>query len=227
MTMQAGCAALLPPSHAEMTRIDAVIFDCDGTLVDSEPLANAALVEGLAALGIHLSVEEAMQRYVGGRMADCVADIERRTGRKLPDSFVPELRARTSDVFRSRLQPMAGAVQTLEALAVPACVASSGPMDKIKLSLGVTGLARFFARDRVFSAYDVGAWKPDPKLFLHAAQAMGVAPQHCAVVEDSLPGIRAGTNAGMHTFWFRPRGAVPGTVTALHHLTDLPGLLRA
>ncbi len=210
-----------------MPRIDAVIFDCDGTLVDSEPLANAALVEALAALGVHLPLEESMRRYVGGRMADCVADIERRTGRKLPDSFVPELRTRTSEVFRSQLQPMDGAAQTLQALQVPACVASSGPMEKIQLSLAVTGLSRFFARDRVFSAYDVGAWKPDPGLFLHAARVLDVAPEHCAVVEDSLPGIQAGTNAGMRTFWFRPHGDVPDSVTALPHLTDLPKLLAA
>lgn len=211
--------------RASRRRIEAVIFDCDGTLVDSEPLANAALVEALAALGIHLSLEECMRRYVGGRMADCVADIEQRTGRKLPDSFVPDLRTRTSDVFRARLQPMDGAIDALGTLTLPACVASSGPMDKIQLSLGVTGLARFFAPDRVFSAYDVGAWKPDPKLFLHAADAMGVAPDRCAVVEDSRPGIEAGLNAGMRTFWFRPHGTVPDTVTALHQLADLPQLL--
>lgn len=208
-----------------MPRIDAVIFDCDGTLVDSEPLANAALVEALAALGIQLSLEESMRRYVGGRMADCVADIERRTGRKLPDAFVPDLRARTAQLFRAHLRPMDGAHETLQALQVPVCVASSGPMDKIRLSLGVTGLVRFFAPDRVFSAYDVGAWKPDPRLFLHAADALGVAPGRCAVVEDSRPGIEAGVNAGMHTFWFRPHGAVPDTVTALHQLADLPHLL--
>ena len=208
-----------------MPRIDAVIFDCDGTLVDSEPLANAALVDALATLNIHISLGEAMRRYVGGRMADCVADIEQRTGRKLPDSFVPELRTRTSEVFRSRLRPMEGAEETLAALMVPACVASSGPMEKIELSLGVTGLARFFARDRVFSAYDVGAWKPDPKLFLHAANMLDVAPQHCAVVEDSLPGVQAGTNAGMRTFWFRPHRAIPDSVTALHRLMDFPKLL--
>ncbi len=218
---QAGPAAPGPSGRSNQHRIEAVIFDCDGTLVDSEPLANAALVEALAALGIHLSLEESMRRYVGGRMADCVADIERRTGRKLPDCFVPNLRARTSEVFRSRLQPMDGAAEILRSLQLPASVASSGPMEKIQLSLRVTGLARFFPRDRVFSAYDVGAWKPDPKLFLHAAQAMGVAPAHCAVVEDSLPGIQAGTNAGMQTFWFRPHGAIPGSVTALQRLTDL------
>ena len=86
-------------------------------------------------------------------------------------------------------------------------------------------MAKLVVPDRVFSAYDVGAWKPDPRLFLHAADALGVAPGRCAVVEDSRPGIEAGVNAGMHTFWFRPHSAVPDTVTVLHQLADLPHLL--
>lgn len=208
-----------------MASIDAVIFDCDGTLVDSELLANATLVECLAPFGIRIRIEEAMQRYVGGRMADCVADIENRLGRKLPSTFVPELRARTAEAFKSHLKPVEGAFETLRELRLPVCVASSGPMEKIELSLSITGLARFFTQDRIFSAYDVGSWKPDPGLFLHAAHSLGVSPDRCAVVEDSLPGIQAGANAGMHTFWFRPRGNLPESVMALHSLTDLPGLL--
>jgi HAD superfamily hydrolase (TIGR01509 family) len=205
--------------------IEAVIFDCDGTLVDSEPLANAALVECVAPFGLRMSTEEAMQAYVGGKMADCVADLERRLGRKLPDSIMPEVRRRTAEAFRAHLKPVDGALETLQKLHLPLCVASSGPMEKIELSLALTGLARFFASDRIFSAYTIGCWKPDPGLFLHAAQTMGVAPNRCAVVEDSLFGVEAGTNAGMHTFWFRPRGPLPESVVALHRLADLPDLL--
>lgn len=202
-------------------RIDAVIFDCDGTLVDSEVLANTVLVDFAASFGLHMSVEEAMQSYVGGRMADCVADIERRLGHKLPESFVPELRARTAAAFRTHLQPVAGARALLAHLHVPFCVASSGPREKIELSLGVTGLAGCFAADRIFSAYDVGFWKPDPRLFLHAAQAMDVLPAHCAVVEDSLPGIRASLAARMQAFWLHAPDNAPAGVTTLHHLMDL------
>lgn len=208
-----------------MTQIDAVIFDCDGTLVDSERLANATLVECAASFGLRMSVEEAMQRYVGGKMADCVADMENRLGHKLPSTFVPELRARTAEAFKSYLKPVEGALETLRKLHLPVCVASSGPMEKIGLSLAVSGLAPFFTRDRIFSAYDVGSWKPDPGLFLHAAEVMGVSPGRCAVVEDSLAGVQAGTNAGMRTFWFRPQGPLPESVVALHHLIDLPSLL--
>jgi HAD superfamily hydrolase (TIGR01509 family) len=205
--------------------IEAVIFDCDGTLVDSEPLANAALVECIAPFGLRMTAQEAMQAYVGGKMADCVADLERRLGRKLPDSFVPQVRKRTAEVFRARLEAVDGALEVLADLRLPFCVASSGPMEKIELSLGLTGLAGFFSRDRIFSAYDIGSWKPEPGLFLHAARAMGVSPERCAVVEDSLRGVEAGMNAGMQTFWFRPNGPVPPSVVALHRLEDLPGLL--
>lgn len=91
-----------------MAPIETVIFDCDGTLVDSEVLANTVLVEYIASFGLHLSVEEAMRRYVGCKMADCIEDLESRSGQKLPDSFVPELRARTADAFRSHLKPTSG-----------------------------------------------------------------------------------------------------------------------
>ena len=207
------------------TPIEAVIFDCDGTLVDSEWLANAALVECVAPFGLCMSTEEAMRSYVGGKMADCVADLERRLGRKLPDSFIPEVRKRMAEAFRAHLKPVEGALEVLANLRLPFCVASSGPTEKIELSLGLTGLADFFSRDRIFSAYDVGSWKPEPGLFLHASRAMGVPPERCAVVEDSLRGVEAGVNAGMQTFWFRPNGPIPPTVVALHRLEVLPELL--
>lgn len=212
-----------PPVPA--IRIEAVIFDCDGTLVDSELLANTVLVDYVASFGLRIPINEAMHRYIGRSMADCVTDLEHRLGRKLPDSFVPELRTRTAAAFRKHLEPMDGASETLASLHMPCCVASSGPREKIQLSLDLTGLARFFPADRIFSAYEVGAWKPDPGLFLHAATAMDVLPCRCAVVEDSLPGILAGIAAGMPTFWFRPPDRFPESATPLHKLTDLPDML--
>lgn len=206
--------------------IEAVIFDCDGTLVDSELLANEVLVEYASGFGVPITLEEALECYVGGRMADCVEDMERRLGRKLPNSFVPELRARTAEVFRERLQAMEGAAEMLASLRVPCCVASSGPPEKIELSLRLTGLLPRF-EGRIFSAYEIGHWKPDPRLLLHAAQAMGVPPERCAVVEDSLPGILAGLAAGMTTFAFRWRGTLPDKAIALARLPDLPALIAA
>jgi len=209
----------------------AIIFDCDGTLVDSEVLANEVLVEAVAEHGLVLTLAEAISTFRGGKMADCIAHLEARLGTRLPDGFVPELRSRTADAFRTRLRAIAGAlelVQWLRERSWRMCVASSGPAEKIKLSLSLTGLWPFF-EGRVFSSYEVGAWKPDPGLFLYAAQAMGVAPDECAVVEASLPGIRAGLAAGMKVFAFQPHTVepgFPGEVTVLTELRELRKFLE-
>jgi HAD superfamily hydrolase (TIGR01509 family) len=166
-------------------QIDALIFDCDGTLVDSEVLANEVMVESVAKLGLSMSVDDAVQTYRGCKMADCVADLERLLGRPLPEDFVPDLRARTAAAFVTRLKPMAGAREAISRLKVPYAVASSGPRGKIVLSLRITGLLDLFERS-IFSSYDVGFWKPDPRLFLHVAAALGVAPDRCAVVEAGI-----------------------------------------
>jgi len=216
-----------PSTPEGSMRIESVIFDCDGTLVDSELLANTVLVEYAASFGLRMSVEEAMRRYVGGKMADCVAGIENQLGHKLPETFIPELRARTAAAFRTHLRPVQGARDLLASLRVPFCVASSGPLEKIELSLSITGLAPFFTSERIFSAHEIGFWKPDPRLFLHAARVMGVPPERCAVVEDSLPGVKAGIAAGMPTFWLHPPHDAPESVSALHNLTDLADMLAS
>lgn len=218
------------PAASRAMPIEAVIFDCDGTLVDSEGLQQEALVECLRELGHGLSVAEAGARYTGWRMADCLEDLEQRLARALPPDFERTVRARTAGVFRQRLRPIAGAGEVLAQLRIPYCIASSGPREKIELSLSLTGLLPYF-RDRIFSAYEVGAWKPDPGLFLHAARSMGVAPARCAVVEDSEPGIRAGLAAGMTVFALLAEGgerlAALESVQILRRLADLPALLAS
>ena len=206
--------------------VKAIIFDCDGTLVDSEVICNEVLVESMVEHGLTLAVDEALATFRGARMADCVRELEARLGRPLSADFVPALRARTAEALRSRLRPVDGAlelVQALSSLRCPISVASSGPVEKIELSLSVTGLLPFFT-GRIVSSYDVGSWKPAPGVFLHAAQLMGVAPPDCAVVEDSLPGIRAGLAAGMAVFAFQPHDVdprIPREVTVLKRLDEL------
>lgn len=208
----------------------AIIFDCDGTLVDSETLSTEVLVEAVGEHGLELTVEEALAAFRGGKMADCIAELEARLGRPLPPAFVPEFRVRSAQAFRSRLRAIEGAVELVRSLAslpFPICVASSGPMEKMELSLSLTGLLPFF-EGRIFSSYVVGSWKPDPGLFLHAAQALGVAPADCAVIEDSLPGMQAGLAAGMTVFAFQPHGVDPRTppeTLPLAKLLDLRGRL--
>jgi HAD superfamily hydrolase (TIGR01509 family) len=181
--------------------LQAVIFDCDGVLVDSETLGNQVLVDAVRDLGLTLTVEQALTTFRGCKMATCVAVIEQWLGRTVPPDFVATVRAKTAAVFRQQLRPIAGVDTILRQIELPFCVASSGPRAKIELSLEVTGLLPHFA-GRIFSAYEVGSWKPAPDLFLHAAQYMGVAPTACAVVEDSVPGVQAGRAAGMTVFGF-------------------------
>ncbi len=199
------------------------IFDCDGTLVDSEVLANEVLLDLVAEQGLRLTLDSLVSRFRGRKLADCVAELEAELGRPLPDDFVPRFRASSAAAFRERLRPIDGAVDLVGAMTGPICVASSGPVEKIRLSLSVTGLLPYF-EGRIFSSYDIGAWKPDPGLFRHAAQAMGVSPSDCAVVEDSLPGVQAGCAAGMTVFALPPASAdpnVPNGVIRVRHLSEL------
>jgi HAD superfamily hydrolase (TIGR01509 family) len=189
--------------------IEAVIFDCDGTLVDSVLLTTEELVEYLADLDIALSASDAAARFGDGKLATSIAEFERFVGYRLPADFVPELRRRREHAVRARLRPIPGAVDLVKALQVPIAVASNGPLRQTRLSLEVAGLLRYFSAN-VFSAYDVDAWKPDPKLFLHTASVLGVDPSRCAVVEDGLSGIEAGIAAGMTVFALGRDNTWPG-----------------
>ena len=204
-------------------RIGAVLFDCDGVLVDSERLAVECIVEFAARHGAGFELGEALDRFTGGRMADTVREIERRAGRAVPADFEDRLRERMAAEFEARLEPMEGAAALVEALDVPCCIVSNGPREKMEVTLRVTGLLEHFA-GRIVSAYEVGAWKPDPAIFLHAARLLGVAPGHCAVVEDSRYGIAAGVAAGMQVFALTGGGhafPLPEGVVAVASLSEL------
>lgn len=192
---------------------EAIIFDSDGTLIDSETLGNQVIVDCVAELGLVLSLEEAVAAFRGRKMADTLGLIEQRLGRALPEDFLPELRERMALAFEESLQPMPGVPALLDALRVPYCVASNGPHEKMQVSLRATGLLPYFG-ERVYSAYEVGSWKPEPGLFLYAARSMGVAPERCAVVEDSILGVQAGMAAGMRVFGYAPAGDADGLEAA-------------
>ncbi len=214
--------------------IQAVIFDCDGTLVDSETSGLDVLHEQAAALGMRQPREDFHAEFRGRKMADCVTAIRERTGAHgasdaaaFDAAFTVQVRAAMAQRFRSSIDAMPGAVELLERLHLPFCVATNGPREKAELTLGLTGLLPHFG-DRIFCAYDVGSWKPAPGLFLHAARALGVAPEHCAVVEDSLPGIAAGLAAGMRVFSLCPPELVPpDQASRIVHIDGLPMLARA
>lgn len=207
--------------------IEAVIFDCDGVLVESEYLQNTVLAEMVSGWGVALSATEAFRRFQGGRMADLVTNLERELGRSLPSDFERSFRRRMAEVFREKLQAVEGARELVESLPVPVAVATNGPMEKMQLTLGLTGLLPLFGR-HLYSAYDVGIWKPDPGLFLHAAAALGVSPSRCVVIEDSLTGVRGAIAAGMPVFAYQPHDVdpmLPPAVPVVRRLQELHRLL--
>ena len=177
-----------------------VIFDCDGVLVDSEPLACASFSRAIKAEGLDWSVEETMRRLMGLSLKTGVEICEDELGRKLPDDFVEKMQAVTYQTFRDApLQAVAGvkdAITALQAAGLDTCVASSGTPEKMRFTLGLTGLWDLFD-GRIFSASQVPRGKPFPDLFLHAAISMNVQPFDCVVVEDSVPGVQAARSAGM------------------------------
>lgn len=166
--------------------------------MDSETAGMTALHEEAGKLGYSLPLAQALEEFRGRQMAVCIEMIEVHIRRPAPAGFMAMVRLAMAEKFRTGLAPMPGAAQLLQALrqaGVPYCIASNGPQDKMELTLGLSGLQAYFEK-HVFSAYEVGHWKPSPELFFHAAREMGVEAMDCAVVEDSLPGIAAGAGGG-------------------------------
>jgi HAD superfamily hydrolase (TIGR01509 family) len=185
-----------------MTRsIELVILDCDGVLVDSERLAVRVDVRVLAALGWVLTEQEVIDRFVGRSDAFFVSEIEAHLGRRLPRDWEEPFQHLYRDLFAAELKPVDGVVEALDQITLPTCIASSGSHEKMRYTLGLTGLYDRFA-GRIFSVTEVTRGKPAPDLFLHAAARMGVDPAACAVVEDSRYGVEAARAAGMLALGF-------------------------
>ena len=178
-----------------------VIFDCDGVLVDSEPLAMRVLLDALAAAGNPIDEATGYERFLGRSLATMQTILRDDLGVMLPPHCLEQMRIDLFDLYRRELKPIPGIAETLDRLTIPCCVASSSQPERIRLSLEVTGLLPRFA-SRMFSATMVANGKPAPDLFLHAAHQSGVAPAACLVIEDSAPGIEAARRAGMRVFAF-------------------------
>ncbi|MGA7486447.1 MAG: HAD family phosphatase [Xanthobacteraceae bacterium] len=177
-----------------------LIFDCNGVLVDSEPIAAAVAAEEFARAGIPLTAELVARYFSGRRPADMFAIVEAKTGCKLPANFGAHVAATTLKRLQTELRAMPHASRALTWLRGPKCVASSSPCNRVRTSLEITGLARFF--DFIFSAADVPHGKPAPDLFRHAASRMGVQASDCIVIEDSPAGVTAAAAAGMTSVGF-------------------------
>ena len=178
-----------------------IIFDCDGVLVDSEEISIKVLTEMVNSLGKKIDLEYAVENLSGKSLKSVFEFIENLIGGKLPDHFEKEFRRQSFESFKTDLKPVDGIHDLLDKLSVPYCVASSGPIEKIRLNLTVTNLIGRF-EDRIYSSYDIGSWKPNPEIFEYAAAQMGFKPRECAVIEDSLAGIRAAKKGGFDVFGF-------------------------
>lgn len=176
-----------------------IIFDCDGVLVDSEATTIAVIVDIARKAGLDLDLELAIHHFSGQSLKYCFDYIEERSPRKLPTDVVADFRQRTFQAYKTDLKAIPGVYNLLQRLERPSCVASNAPIDKIELNLGLLNMLHFFDGN-LFSAYDIQKWKPEPDLFLHAANKMGFEPKDCLVIEDSLAGVLAAKSGGFEVF---------------------------
>ncbi|MEM7213231.1 MAG: HAD family hydrolase [Pseudomonadota bacterium] len=207
-----------------------VIFDCDGVLVDSEPITNRLMAEELTRHGLPTTQEESIERFVGGTIQS-VYERACEMGATLPDDWVSSFYSKMIDVLRAEVTIIPGIGDVLDALdqaAVQYCVASNGPIAKMDATLKVTGLWDR-VEGRIYSAHDVGIAKPDPGLFLHAARDMGWPPEQCVVIEDSASGVRAAQAAKMRCFGFTAdtpeHKLIAHDALPFRDMAALPGLL--
>lgn len=179
--------------------VDLIIFDCDGVLVDSEPLAMRVLIAAIAAQGISIAPVDAFRHYLGRSLASISANLHETHGMPLGDAALTSMRSDLYALYRKELKATPGLIAALKSIKIPVCVASSSQMERIRISLELTGLIGFF-EPNIFSASMVAHGKPAPDLFLYAAGRMNTPPENCLVIEDSPAGITAARAAGMHVF---------------------------
>ncbi len=180
---------------------DLVIFDCDGVLVDSEIISAKMLIAELENLGVRVDLDYVARHFLGRSYPTVMAQIRRDFSLDLPQDFEDAYRVRLLAAFERDLKVMPGSAAVLDMLALPHCVATSSSPRRVEQSLRITGLWPR-VQGRVFTASEVANGKPAPDLFLHAAARMGVRPDRCLVIEDSLTGIRAARAAGMEVWRF-------------------------
>ncbi|MEL6987353.1 MAG: HAD-IA family hydrolase, partial [Bacteroidota bacterium] len=197
--------------------------------VDSEHISTGILLQMAAELGVNISISFAVKHFSGKSLQSCLNYIERLAKNGLPDTFEQEYRKRTFQVFKKEIKPVDGIPELLNQIKMPFCVASSGPTEKIILNLTATNLIQKF-EGNIFSAYEIGSWKPNPDIFLYAAEKMGFKPNECVVIEDSIAGVQAARRGQFdvyaytgieNKFEFEEEGAI-----VFHAMENLLELLR-
>ena len=190
-----------------MPKFDMVIFDCDGVLVDSEPITNRLLQRDLAEHGLDLTLDEVMGSFLGGTMMG-VAEKARARGADLPEDWVDRFYERMFAALAAEVEPIEGArdvLDRLDAAGIPYAVGSNGPRSKMEITLGKTGLINRLS-PHIYSSQDLANPKPAPDVYLHAAAQLGVTPDCCIVIEDSASGAEAAQAAGMRCIGYAAMG---------------------
>lgn len=220
-----------------MAACELVLFDCDGTIMDSELIAAECEVEALSEYGVKMSAKEFSARFAGTSSFVVKDAMEVELGRKLPDDHITKVKALMREKLWREVKPMPGIHELLDQLDQPRCVCSNADMEKLKIELTRGELWDRF-RPYVYSAYEIESKKrkPEPDLFLHAAAEFDVAPKNCVVVEDSIAGVKAGVAAGMRVIGFtggshtHPGHADEltdaGAETVIRRLTDIPAIIE-
>lgn len=204
-----------------------LLFDCDGTLVDSERLCNIGLVVKFKELGVNLDADELVLRFRGWKLARILDLLQQEHSVRLPDHFVASYREQVTELFEHELKPVPGIELALRRLDHPKAVVSSGPRHKIEQALRLCSLTQYFG-GRIYSSYEVGIWKPDPEIYRFAARNMGFPAEECAVIDDGLLGVEAGVKAGIKTYFYNVHQETctwPGVVS-FTAMSDLPRLIE-
>jgi HAD superfamily hydrolase (TIGR01509 family) len=217
------------------SKIDLVIFDCDGVLVDSEVISCRAHAEMLTRHGYPITADQVLERFLGVSDREARLSIEAELGRSLPGDFEAQIKQAALQRYTDELRDIPHIAGAIAAIALPKCVASSGTPEKIRHGLTCAGLFDSLAPN-IFSAVQVNRGKPAPDLFLFAAEQMQAAPARCVVIEDSVPGITAARAAGMTVLGFhggshcRPNYAdtlrAAGAAVTFDDMRQLPGLIE-
>ena len=223
------------PRQANDRKLDLVIFDCDGVLVDSEVISCRAHAQTLTRHGYPITEDQVLARFLGVSDREARQIVEAEIGRRLPDDFEAEVKEATLQFYAGDLRAILHVGDAIGAIGLPRCVASSGTPEKIRHGLSCTGLYDRLA-PHIFSASQVARGKPAPDLFLFAAREMQASPARCLVIEDSVPGITGARAAGMTVLGFHGGShcrqghadmlLAAGAVMAFDDMRQLPDLIR-
>lgn len=208
----------MPTSSFSPPGFDAVLFDCDGVLVNSESITNGVLCEMLNEAGWPISMQECLEIFIGKTVRSEAARIQAHTGRPWNEAWMVEFYARRDARLRAQLQPIEGALAVVQAahtrLQGRIACASGADRAKVEMQLAQVGMAEFFT-GRIFSGHDLARSKPAPDVYLVAAAAVGVAPARCLVIEDTVTGVQAGVAAGAWVLGLFVPGITHGSPQAL------------